>query len=167
MSVTFDRSTWPDVSDKKRFGLCDEPPPSKEPAYLDEENGADWIAVVHNDDRFTVYFAGVDNQIELLRPDGKMDSRCDGVMSYNDTIAFVELKQRAALGNAWVEDGEGQLRSTIAHFERTEEAEKYTVKRAYIANSERPIFKESQQRRMNQFAIDTGYVLRVEGRLFL
>lgn len=167
MSVTFDRSTWPCVSNSSKFGLCDAPPPSNAPAYIDEDNGGDWIAAVHNDQRLEVFFTGVDNEIALLKNNGKLDSRCDGVLSYEDTITFVELKQRAARGSAWVVDAEAQLRSTITHFEKTEHAESYSVKKAYIANSAYPKFKESQLRRMEQFAKDTGYVLRVENRIRL
>ena len=82
-------------------------------------------------------------------------------------MIFVELKQRGAQGNQWVTDAEGQLRTTIGHFELQDNAEEFKSKQAYIANSEHPKFKESQMRRMDQFLTDTGYVLRIVNRIKL
>ncbi len=36
------------TSDKRRFGICDTPPPPAIEAYIDEANGQNWIAVVDN-----------------------------------------------------------------------------------------------------------------------
>ncbi len=162
MSVTFDRNTWPYTSSKESFGLCDKPAPSTAPAYLDENNGADWIAVIDNYYKETAYFTGVDNQIPLRNPSGLMDSRCDGVLSYNDVIIFVELKQRAQLGSAWIIEAEKQLRSTIIHFEKSQDAVNYKVKKAYAANSEHPKLRTNQFQRMENFFNETGYIFRIE-----
>lgn len=96
-----------------------------------------------------------------------MAKRCDGVLMYNSTVIFVELKQRGAKGNAWVEDAIPQLKSTIESFEKTELSENYNQKKAYISNSEHPKFKTSQIERMEKFYIDTGYILRIEARIKL
>jgi hypothetical protein len=88
-------------------------------------------------------------------------------ITYNSTVIFVELKQRGAKGNTWVEDAVLQLMNSIAHFEKSELSEKYNQKKAYISNSEHPKFKASQMRRMEKFYIDTGYVLRIEARIIL
>ena len=52
-------------------------------------------------------------------------------------------------------------------FRNEDDAEQFTNKQAYIANSEHPKFKESQMRRMDQFLTDTGYLLRVVNRIKL
>jgi hypothetical protein len=98
-----------------------------------------------------------------------MESRCDGMLSYNSTVIFVELKQRRSKKdrNGWVEDAEIQLKNTIKHFEKTELAEKYKHKMAYISNSEYPKPKASQIGRMETFYTETGYVLRIEARIKL
>lgn len=166
MSINFSEARCQCITQRKHFGLCDDPPPPPKPAYIDEENGAKWIAAVVNEDKLRVTFTAIDNCIEIRKKNGRMDKRCDGVLSYNSTITFVELK-RGVLGNDWVKDGEKQLRSTIGYFETSEEIENYKVKKAYIANSEKPKFKESQTKRMDQFLIDTGYVLRIENRIIL
>jgi hypothetical protein len=165
MSINFNLANCQTHSSEKLFGLCDDPSPATNPAYIDENNGAKWIAVVENEYRYQVTFTAIDNCILIKRRDGTIDKRCDGVLIYNSTVIFVELKERGAFGNAWVKDAEEQLRVSISHFEASDEAEKYTEKKAYIANSEHPKFKESQARRMDQFSTETGYVLRIVNRI--
>lgn len=165
MSVNFFEAPCQSHSKRKLFGLRDDVPGVK--AKIDETDGSKWIAVVVNESMYPVTFTAIDNCIEIKREDGKMAKRCDGVLTYNKNLIFVELKERPAKGNAWVIDGEEQLRITIGYFEDTEVAENYIDKKAYIANSEHPKFKESQRRRMDQFLTDTGYVLRIENRIKL
>jgi hypothetical protein len=167
MIINFFDKDCQSISQKKRFGLCDVPPPAKTPAYIDEKDGSKWIAVVENEDNNTVTFTAIDNCIEIFREDGNMEKRCDGVLYFDKTIVFVELKERSARGNEWVKDAEQQLRTTILIFEKAEEPTTFMHKKAYIANSEHPKFKDSQSRRMNQFFEDTGYVLRIENRIRL
>ncbi|WP_432671720.1 hypothetical protein [Flavobacterium sp. SM2513] len=59
------------------------------------------------------------------------------------------------------------MRTTIGHFEKTNLAEEFVEKKAYIANGEHPNFKESQMGRMQKFLEDTGYVLRIQARIYL
>jgi hypothetical protein len=167
MSINFSEIKCQGTTDKKLFGLCDDPPPAKNPAYIDENNGSKWIAVVVNEYRYDITFTAIDNCIKIIREDRKPAKRCNGVLSYNSTITFVELKERGAVGNEWVEDGEKQLRSTLSYFEKEDLAKNFTKKKAYIANNRHPKFKDSQTRRMNQFFEDTGYVLRIENRIIL
>ena len=154
-------------SQNRIFGICDEPDPNKDPAFLDEAHGEDWIAIVNNEQRNIVTFTAIDHCIELNRKDGKGDKKCDGVLSFESTIIFVELKDRDPYGTLWVTIGESQLKRTILHFEETDEAKNYTSKKAYIANIQHPKFRSSQMRRMDQFLKDTGYVLRIENRITL
>jgi len=167
MSINFFEGKCQGSTDKKLFGLCDDPPSLRNPAYIDENNGTKWIAVVINDYKYNVTFTAIDNCIKIKREDGNMDKRCDGVLTYNSTVIFVELKERPALGNKWVLDAEEQLKTTIGYFEKEEESNNFKIKKAYISNNEHPKFKESQRRRMLQFQNDTGYVLRIENRIIL
>ncbi|MDR2813261.1 MAG: hypothetical protein LBB79_01180 [Prevotellaceae bacterium] len=151
------------VSRKKRFGLCDDAPPPHKPAFLDEADGKKWIAVVHNDYSYDVLFVALDNSIALRRPDGKPDRCSDGLLSCNSTVIFVELTTRK--DKDWKKDKEEQLRITIRHFENTEEAHGYEIKKAYIANSSYPKDNTRNMIRMNNFFKDTKYVLRIENRI--
>ena len=167
MSIDFSLAKCQTHSNKKLFGLCDDPSPARNPAYIDEKDGKKWIAVVVNESDYNTTFTAIDNCIETKRTDGSMDNRCDGVLTFNSSVIFVELKERSAIGNAWVKDAEVQLKASISYFKKTEQAENFTAKKAYIANSERPKFKESQARRMEQFQRDTEYVLRIKNRIIL
>lgn len=93
MSFDFFQTDQKVISNKRRFGLCDNPPPPHSPAYLDEKNGELWIAIVVNDEQESITFYPLDNCITLKRIDGKKAKCCDAVLIYNSTIAFVELKQ--------------------------------------------------------------------------
>ena len=167
MSVDFTKKECQCKSNKKLFGLCDDQLHLSNPAYIDEKNGSKWIAVVINEYKFEVVFTAIDNCIDIKKKDGKMAKRCDGVLSYDNTIIFVELKERGALGNQWVTDAENQLKETLTYFEKEKIAKIYYHKKAYISNSRHPKFKVSQTRRMNQFLEDTGYILRIENRIYL
>jgi len=167
MSEKFKKEKCQTISDRKKFGICDDPPPAMNPAYIDETDGSKWIAVVENEDRYAVTFTAIDNCIEILRPDGKMSQRCDGMLTFNSTVIFVELKDRDAQGNAWVEDAIPQLKSSIQDFEKTEMADNFSKKLAYITNKQHPRFKSTQQSRMDAFFDDTNYVLRIQGRINL
>jgi hypothetical protein len=80
-------------------------------------------------------------------------------------VAFIELKARDEHGNKWIKDAEEQLLVSIALFEKSEEAEAFPLKKAYIVNSDRPRFRESQAARMEKFLNVTTYVLRIEARI--
>jgi hypothetical protein len=122
---------------------------------------------VVNEERYAVTFTAIDTCIPIRQADGTMHKRCDGVLTYVASIIFIELKERGGSGSSWVKDAELQLKTTIGFFEKTADAEIFSQKKAYIANKNRPKFKESQIRRMEQFLADTGYVLRVENRIIL
>lgn len=149
----------------RRFGICDTPAPSTLKAYIAEREGKNWIAIVENGYRIKVNFVPIDHCIELLKPDNKMDSRCDECLFYEQTIIFVELKQRKGKGNHWIKDAEQQLRITIGHFEKEEQAQNFQTKKAYIANSEKPLFNSARAERMDNFFSDTGYILRIENKI--
>lgn len=153
------------TSSKKRFGICDETPPPY--AYIDEANGQYWVAVVENFYQDEISFIPVDHNLEIRRPNNKMDNRCDGFLYYDKTIIFVELKTSTSKNKYWIDDAEKQLRVTISHFEKCDEADDYEVKKAYIANNAKPKFRKFMTDRMDNFFYDTGYVLRVENRIYI
>lgn len=156
-----------EISRKKFFGICDTPPPPHKKAYIDESNKQDWIATVENPDSTAVTFIPIDHCIDIRRSDGTMDNRCDGLLYYDKTIIFVELKQSEQERTTWISKGEKQLRATIIHFEKTPEAKIFTEKKAYVANNLKPFFRTSQTQRMDKFLSDTGYVLRIESEIKL
>jgi hypothetical protein len=165
--ITLQEAACQTHSCKSMFGLCDDPHPSKNPAYIDEDNGMKWIAVVVNETLFEVTFTAIDHCIDTKKANGNMDKRCDGALTFHSTVIFVELKERTSRGNEWVVEAAKQLQSSIRNFEKHIGSDDYPVKKAYIANKDRPKFKETQSTRMRRFQDETGYTLRIENRIIL
>ena len=165
--INFFPEEYKQVSKKKRFGICDTPPPPAQKAYIDEVNGQNWIAVVENFYQDSVTFIPIDHCIVIKRQDGSMDNRCDGFLYYDATVIFVELKQRNESGSKWIKEGDNQLRVTIRHFESTPQAKDFKTKQAYISNSSKPRFRFSQAERMDRFFDDTRYTLRIENKIHI
>src|SRR5690606_27410805 len=109
---------------------------------------------------------GIDHcpEFVLTRADGREDSRCDGMLYYEDTVIFVELKDRDIYpSKKWLDKAHKQLLSTILVFEQTDHADGFSTKRAYIANKARPFFSIGQQERITRFNKETnGYVLYIQ-----
>jgi len=131
MEIDFFNSQYERVTSKKIFGLCDDKEDNK-PAYLDEENGTKWIAVVENEELKEIHFIAIDNCIDIWRDEVKkeMEKRCDGMLWYDKAVIFVELKERVSKKNtnAWVKAGEKQLKRTIEYFEKTEQSNNFREK---------------------------------------
>ncbi len=113
--LNFFDSSYQYVSSQRTFGLCDDVPPPHRPAYIDESNGNNWIAVVENANQLAINFIALDHtNIVLKKTDGQNDRCCDGCLNYNTTIIFVELT--ISKGRNWRKDKYEQLRITISHF---------------------------------------------------
>ena len=165
MSINFFDTNCQSQTNQPKFGLCDDPPPSKDPAYINIDDSGKWIAIVENNQELEVIFTAIDNCIELLRSDGKMDNRCDGMLTYNNNIIFVELKERKYTNSVWIDDGENQLRKIISVFINNHDLQIFKSKKAYIANSKKPQFQYSHKERMQKFRNDTGFTLIIQNTI--
>lgn len=167
-----DGSPSDDVTDAVEFGLCDdlhEAGIPKKRAYLDTTNSDKWIAKVINTPAFQVTFKGVDACIVIMRPTvpdepAEREKSCDGILLYEDGIVFVELKER---NHQWLEDGIKQLEKTISTFKESHSIDTFNRRRAYVANSKRPVFQKGHQRFIDSFTNDTGVILYVEAKIDL
>ncbi|MCK5018979.1 MAG: hypothetical protein KAS32_18105 [Candidatus Peribacteraceae bacterium] len=160
MSVDFFIGTCQEQPTKKSsFGICDDQNQAK--AYLDFSNQAKWVAEVENPNHESIVFTAIDNCIDLLRPNGKSDYRCDGILTYQDNIIFVELKERKVKNYVWIRHAEKQVRSTISHFKANHDINEYSGKRAYLANNKKPYAHSFQGVRIRQFKQDTGFILYI------
>ncbi|MFN5514695.1 MAG: hypothetical protein ACK5CA_08085 [Cyanobacteriota bacterium] len=121
-----------------------------------------WIAIVENCNKIEVTFTRIDKCIEIRESDGK---RCDGMLTYEDCIIFIELKERKGKTREWVKDGDEQLRNTIDIFSNNHNISGYKNKKAYIANKKRPHFQESQMGRMEKFKNETGFILKIQNTI--
>ncbi|MEM9885152.1 MAG: hypothetical protein AAF849_04610 [Bacteroidota bacterium] len=146
--------------DAKQFGICDDN--DKLPAYPDTDNADNWIAIVQNENQKTIQFIAIDNCIPIWRAKGEMESRCDGMLFYEDNIDFVELK---VVRNKWIQNGIIQLRITITNFLNVYEIDEFKRKRAFLTNSKHPQFKFSHKEQMQKFKQETGFRLVIAGAI--
>ena len=93
MPINFLQENFKTESSRKEFGLCDDIPNS--PAYIDENDRLKWIALVKNPNNKEIDFYAIDNCVIIKRPNGEIESSCEGVLVENSTLTFVELKERA------------------------------------------------------------------------
>lgn len=135
---------------EKEFGICDDEDRTKRAhAYIDTTNPEKWIAIVKNKTDKAINFTAVDNCVEIRRPDGTMDYRCDAMLTNDENIVFVELKNQMAKWIAHAVDE--QLQTTIDHFKANHDISKYKHKRAFACNKKSPYFNVSNKAKMNAF----------------
>jgi len=150
-------------SNKRAFGLCDDPPPSHRPAYIDETNHSDWIAIVENVDQSDIAFYAIDNCIVIRRQNGEMESRCDGMLHSKRILIFIELKDRISKG--WLSDGCKQITTTIAMFRANYKMSGDFHIQAYICNKRRPLQSSGYQFQIEKFKDATGINLSIKQKI--
>lgn len=146
------------------FGICDTQPPPQSPAYISTTHTGDWIAIVDNPNSVDVIFTAIDNCIVILKANGvDKDSSCDCMLTYQNTIIFIELKERQSQG--WLVKADNQIRNTILHFTANNNMAAFSSKTAYIANSLRPNMASSEMTRKQKFKDDTDFFLKIQNTI--
>lgn len=153
------------TSKNKEFGLCDDPSPSIEKAYITEINPQTWIATVHNSNEISVCFYAIDNCVEIIRSNGEKEERCDGVLVHDKNLKFTELKDRASSG--WLVKGLSQLTTTVKIFKSNYDLTKFDNVQAYICNKQRPLAITNSITEMQKFKDDTGLFLIVDRNIHI
>lgn len=165
MSINFFDESCQTKTNQSKFGLCDDSSLPNTPAYIDidvSNEETQWIAIVDNNNEIEVTFTAIDNCININRKDGKMDSRCDGMIIYQNHIIFVELKERNYRNSVWIEEGEQQLKNIIYLFLENNNIANYQSKKAYIANRKKPGYQFSRKEIMQKFRNETGFILLIQ-----
>lgn len=161
MAVNFNKPACIKSTNEKIFGICDDTPPPAKPAYLDFSDSDDWIAWVDNDKSKNVQFTAIDNCIDIRKANGiDQESRCDGMLNYDRTIIFVELKDRHSQG--WLSDAIGQLKTIIGIYKVDVGLTAFDRYFAYVSNKQRPYVPVSNMALSEQFEDDTDFVLVVD-----
>lgn len=152
-----------------KFGLCDDPPVAgiSAPAYVATSTPEKWIAEIDNSAGYEVTFKAVDNCIEILRPNGDKEQRCDGLLLYDTTVIFVELKEKRDPSTKWVKEGGEQLKQTIKDFRAAHGTGGWLLKAAYLANRKQPNFQQGHQTTINTLSKATKVLFRVEASIVL
>lgn len=118
------------------FGLCDDQNGLK--AYTNTEDSTKWIATVKNDNQKQLVFTAVDKCI-IKDNEHQGRGRCDGMLTSDEHIYFVELKDEA---RSWKADAIEQLESTIQFFIESHDINIYKHKKAFACNKQHKHFQE-------------------------
>jgi len=146
------------------FGICDDNKKPEAPAYLNHTDLDTWSAEVHNEQKIEVTFTAIDNCIPIFRENGNMESRIDGLLTYNNTLLFIELK---IVRDSWIPDDIQQLERTIELFSAHNDLSSYKKRRAFLANKKHPRFKYSHKEAMQAFKNKTGVRLIIAANITL
>jgi len=165
MPINFFDLNCSSVSNEKLIGICDDPPPLRTPAYLDLNNRNNWIAIVNNISEKDFSFHAIDNCIEILRADGSIDSRCDGLLKVENDLIFVELKNRASSG--WLSKGRNQITNTINLFKIYHNINDFDDIKAYVVNKQRPYSNTIHFSEIQKFRSDTNLILRIKQEIVI
>ncbi|MEA1973677.1 MAG: hypothetical protein U9N34_10375 [Candidatus Cloacimonadota bacterium] len=160
MPIDFFQLSCKTESNNNEFGLCDDSPPITKPAYIDEDDSLTWIAIVNNPEQKIVKFYAIDNCVSILKPDGNMESRCDGLLLYSNNLIFIELKSRE--GGQWLKKGRKQLTTIVKIFKSENDITDYDKVEAYVCNNLRPIAHTGQASNIQKFKDETGLILKGE-----
>lgn len=154
------------ISRKEQFGLCDDAPPAKTSAYIDEIDESKWIGIVDNPDLKLVGFYGIDHCLVFKRGTGEeTQQECDGLLHYDDELIFVELKDRQYRG--WAKTGCEQLIATIEYMRKADSFDKFRSVKAYICNKQRPFFNANYNCHIQEFKERTGLELNILRKITL
>jgi hypothetical protein len=158
MSINFFENKCKTTSNKAEFGLCDDPSPAEKPAYIDENDSSKWIGIVKNNTNKKINFIAIDACIDIRRPDGNLQSRCDGLLSFDNNLIFVELKSRE--GGSWIKKGREQLTITVNTFKANHNISDYDDVYGNVCNSLRPQSHIGHAANIQQFYDETGLILK-------
>ncbi len=165
MPINFFQVGCKTESNQQLFGLCDNPDPAKDPAYIDEVDSTKWIAEVTNGASVNVDFFAVDHcpGIHPVRVNGESAKRCDGILRHNNKLSFVELKDRDHRG--WISGGRKQVTETIQFFHANHNITTYANVDAYVSNKQRPLAVTGSYTEVQKFKDETAIILSNAGLL--
>ena len=164
-----DGSPSDDTTNSPLFGICDDAPVKGVPrrrAYIDHNNSDNWLAKIINQPQHQVIFKGVDNCIDIRKGNNNLQSRCDGILLYDEYTVFIELKSQADDSTKWVTESAAQVKQTIKDFKKNH-PDNATIFEACLVNAQRPEFQEGRQNFIDRFYKDTGVILHVEATVTL
>lgn len=151
MAINFFEASCQTQTSEKVFGIYDTPP-----ATLSFENSDDWHVWVDNAGEKEITHTAIDQCLNIPRAEGE---RCESMITYDDVITFIELKDRD--GGRWAGKSRDQLINTIKLFKRDADLAPYARMYGHIANKQRPNFKAGGKTFYQHFEDETGFVLRV------
>lgn len=152
MAIDFFQTKCQSKTNETVFGIYDAPP-----ATLSFENSDNWNVWVDNVNAIDVTHTAIDSCLGIPDSEGE---RCESMITYDDVLTFIELKDRD--GGRWAGKARDQLINTIILFKRDANIAAYTRLYGHISNKQRPHFKAGGGSFFQEFEDKTGgFVLRV------
>ena len=151
MAINFFQAQCQSKTTATVFGIYDVPP-----ATLSFENPDDWHIWVDNTNAIEVTHTAIDFCLGIPDTEGE---RCESMITYDDVLTFIELKDRD--GGRWAGKARDQLINTIRLFKRDAGIADYRRLYGHIANKQRPNFKAGNKTFFQEFEDETGFILRV------
>jgi hypothetical protein len=151
MAINFFKAQCQSKTNETVFGVYDAPP-----ATLSFANSDDWQVWVDNAQAKEIIHTAIDDCLGIPDSEGE---RCESMITYDDVLTFIELKDRD--GGRWAGKARDQLINTISLFKRDAGIAGYQKLYGHIANKQRPHFKSGGGRFIQEFEDITGFVLRV------
>ena len=158
MPINFFDTGCKTESNNSNFGLCDDAPPSEKAAYIDDNNTSKWISKVSNPTNKNVNFYAIDNCVTIMKADGiNKESRCDGMLHFDNSVLFVELKMRGSSG--WLTKARSQLTNTLNKFQLDNNLSDFDKVEAYACNGLRPLAIQGNNTELQKFKDATGLIM--------
>lgn len=165
MTIDFFKTECRTVTNEQRFGICDDDDKAeKTPAYVNTDDANKWIATVLNNASKEVLFTAIDNCIEVLRASGETESRCDAMLTTDELLILVELKNKVS---DWKSSGIEQIESTLIQLIENNADYYYGFKKrkAYIANKRHPNFHVVENAVMRRFSTEYKIWLDIQATI--
>ncbi len=159
--VFFDKRCQEAPREDQLFGICDDNDAKK--AYTDVDDNKKWIAIVENRKKTSLVFTAID---KCILKDGEKEGkgRCDGMLTSNEHLYFVELKNET---KRWMTDAIDQLESTINLFIENHDASLYKHKKAFACNRRHKKFRELDNELNLRFYRKYGFRLDVQASIIV
>lgn len=155
MAINFFQAQCQSKTTATVFGISDLPP-----ATLSFENPDDWHIWVDNTNAIEVTHTAIDFCLGIPDTEGE---RCESMITYEDVLTFIELKDRD--GGRWAGKARDQLINSIRLFKRDAGIAEYRRLYGHIANKQRPNFKAGGGSFFQKFEDETGFILRVSDEI--
>ncbi len=139
-----------------KFGLCDDQ--NSTPAYVDTTAPSKWVATVENPSQRPVIFTAIDKCV-INDGDAVGQQRCDGMLTTNDLLYLVELKNK---NSNWQALALEQLESTIKLLRELHDLTSFRSKKAFACNKQRKPFVVIDHELKRRFFRDYGFRIDIQ-----
>ncbi len=158
----FNNNCKENIRTDEEFGICDNQDGTK--AYSAKNNSENWIAIVKNSNQKEIIFTAIDNCIQVYKQGTRdLESSCDGMLSFEDSLYLVELKKQGTGG--WLPKAIRQLQNTIALIIKNNDISDIKYKKAFACNKKHPYFQVIESERKKRFYDTTGFRIDAQNEI--